>query len=608
MDDMNKMNLRTRMKNLRFLFARSWRLSKSYFLLCLVKNLFSGLLPLINVFGAGIIVDALLAGKSRREVTGVIALYLSANLTVAVIRHVLTLLDNLAMRRITNIAQYEYMNDVVCVNYHYVQDGSMMNLKRKSMRAHPAFFPAALGNFFNYLVQFSGILFIFSVLSPWFVLIILAISAVLIRMSLLSQKQEFDFDNGKVEDDRRLEYLYSVMTEYKYAKEIRINNAKRFIREKYVAIFGRQISMLKSLYRRKLGIQGLSNLLTIVQTAVMYVYFTYQVSTGQVDLAEYTVLLSSATLFTSVLLSFFKTIGEIGNNCKSIGFYREYLDTVEKNSGIYRSNSLPEPVLDFSNEKIRFENVSFAYPNTSQYVLRNINIEITHGEKIGIVGLNGSGKTTLIKLLCRIYDPAKGRITLNGVDIRQIPYHTYCRHIGIILQDFALFAYSVKENILFDQAAEGENDIFKEKLTSSIEKSGLAEKIANLPKGLDTSVYKKLDNEGVEFSGGEGQKLAMARAIYKAADLLVLDEPTSALDPIAEYELFSRLNDISEGRTTLFISHRLSSTRICDKIYVIADSRVAERGSHEELMAQDGIYANLFNMQAQYYEKQEIRV
>ena len=600
----NKMKFRTKMQNLQFLFVRAWRLSKSYFLLCLVKNLFSGLMPLINVFGVGIIVDALLAGKSQGEVVGVIALYLSVNLSVAVIRHVLTLLDNIAMRRITNIAQYEYMNDCICVNYHYVQDGSMANLKRKSMRAHPAFFPATLGNFFNYLVQFAGVLFIFSVLSPWFVLIILAISAVLVWMSLLSQKQEFDFDNGKVEDDRRLEYLYSVMTEYKYAKEIRINNANRFIREKYIAIFGRQIGMLKSLYRRKLGIQGLSSLLTILQTAVMYVYFTYQVSTGQVDIAEYTVLLSSTTLFTSIFLSFFKTAGAIDNDCKSIGFYREYLDTVEKNSEIYRSNSLPEPELDFSDEKICFENVSFAYPNMSQYVLRNINIEITHGEKIGIVGLNGSGKTTLIKLLCRIYDPSEGRITLNGVDIRQIPYHTYCRHIGIVLQDFALFAYSVKENIVFGQAAEGEKGVSEEKLRDSIEKSGLAEKIGKLPKGLDTSVYKKLDNEGIEFSGGEGQKLAMARAIYKAADLLVLDEPTSALDPIAEYELFSRLGDISEGRTTLFISHRLSSIRMCDRIYVIADSRVAECGSHESLMAQDGIYAELFNMQAQYYERQ----
>ena len=462
---------------------------------------------------------------------------------------------------------------------------------------HPAFFISTWGNFFNYLIQFSGILFVFSVLSPWFVVIILAISAFLIRMSLLSQKQEFDFNNGKVEDDRKLEYLYSVMTEYKYAKEIRINNANRFIREKYASVFDGQISRLKALYRKKLGVQSLSNLLTVAQTAVMYMYFTYQVSVRQVSIAEYTILLSSTTLFTSVLLSFFKTAGAVNNNCKSIEFYRQYLDTVQKNSEIYKSNELPEPELNFSEEEICFENVSFAYPNTSQYILRNVNIEITHGEKIGIVGLNGSGKTTLIKLLCRIYDPTEGRITLNGVDIRQIPYRAYCRHIGIVLQDFALFAYSVRENIVFDQEAD------EEKLKSCIEKSGLSEKIEKLPKGMETSVYKKLDREGVELSGGEGQKLAMARAIFKDADMLLLDEPTSALDPMAEYEFFSRLSAISEGRTTLFVSHRLSSTRLCDKIYVIADGRIAECGSHESLMAQGGFYAELFRMQAQYYEK-----
>lgn len=584
------------MKNLKFLFVRAWRLSKGYFLLCLVKNLFSGLLPLIHVFGVGIIVDALLEGRTKEEVFGVIILYLSVNLGAALIRHVLSLLDNIAMRKITNIVQYEYMNDCVCVDYHYVQDGSMANLKRKSMNAHPAFFISTWGNFFNYFVQLAGVLFIFSVLSPWFVVLILAISVLLIRMSLLTQKQEFEFDNGKVEDDRKLEYLYSVMTEYKFAKEIRINNAGQFIREKYSSIFAVQLDKLTALYRKKFGIQSLSNLLTILQTALMYIYFTWQVSMGRVSIAQYTVLLSSTTLFTSVLLSFFKTLGAINNNCKSIEFYRQYLDMVQKNSEIYRSNTLPEPEMDFTNEKIRFENVSFAYPNTSEYILKNVNLEIGHGEKIGIVGLNGSGKTTLIKLLCRIYDPTEGRITLNGMDIRQIPYRAYCKHIGIVLQDFALFAYSVRENILFDQR---END---GKLWDCIQKSGLKEKISKLPQGLETSVYKKLDNQGIEFSGGEGQKLAMARAIFKDADVLLLDEPTSALDPLAEYELFSRLDSISEGRTTLFVSHRLASTRMCDKIYVLSHSRIAECGSHEELMALDGVYANLFKMQAKHYE------
>lgn len=591
-----------KLKNLKFLFARAWALSKGYFLLCLAKSLFSGLLPLVNVLGVGIVTDALLEGRLQKQVVGVIALFLSVNLAVAVAGHIFTLLDNFAMRKITDKVQYEYMNDCVCVDYHYVQDGTMMNLKAKSMMAHPAFFISTWGVFFNYLVQAAGILFIFSALSPWFVLILVIISAGLIGMTFYTQKQDFEFNNGRVEDDRRLEYLYSVMTEYRYAKEIRINNANRFIRDKYAAVFCGQTKKLKDLYRRKNVVQSVGNLLTVVQTAVMYVYFTWQVSVRQVSIAEYTVLLSSATLFTSVLLGFFKAVGTINNNCKSIEFYREYLDMVQKNSVIYRSNDLSEPELDFSGEKIRFENVSFAYPNTTQYVLRNVDLEISHGEKIGIAGLNGAGKTTLIKLLCRIYDPSEGRITLNGVDIRRIPYRVYRAHIGIVLQDFTLFSYSVRENIMFDSASRETACRDEERMWDSIEKSGLTEKIKKLPKGADTYVYKNLDREGVEFSGGEGQKLAMARAIFKKADLLLLDEPTSALDPMAEYEFFSRLNDISEGRTSLFISHRLSSTRLCDKIYVIADSRIAESGTHESLMARGGIYAKMFRMQAQYYE------
>jgi ABC-type multidrug transport system fused ATPase/permease subunit len=195
----------------------------------------------------------------------------------------------------------------------------------------------------------------------------------------------------------------------------------------------------------------------------------------------------------------------------------------------------------------------------------------------------------------RLYDPTEGRITINGVDIKSIPYRQYIKHIGIVLQDFMLFAYSVKENVVLDGKYDGL------KFMSSIEKSGLKEKIDSLPNGIDTSVYKTLDDNGVEFSGGEGQKLALARAIYKDAETLILDEPTSALDPIAEYELFSKLNDISENKAALFISHRLSSTKFCDKIIVLSDGRIAECGSHNDLMKQNGFYAGLFNAQAQYY-------
>lgn len=475
-----------------------------------------------------------------------------------------------------------------------------MNLKEKSILSNPSFFLPTWGECFGYIVQFSGVLYIFSRLSPLFILVILITSALLIYLTLVTQKNDFDFNNDKTENDRKLDYLYAVMTEYKYAKEIRINNACQFIKDKYRKIFGEQVKKLKILYRKKFGINLLSTLLTIVQTAAMYLFFSYQVSSKQISIAKYTVLLASTTLFTSILLSFFKTIGNINNDCKSVRFYREYAETLKKHSTIHDSNRIPEKTIDFGNTTIRFENVSFIYPSTAKYVLRNLNLEIKQGQRLGIVGLNGSGKTTLIKLLTRIYDPTEGRITINGIDIREIPYRQYVSHIGIVLQDYSLFAYSVKENIVFDKPFE------KEKFEESIHKSGLGDKIKTLSKGIDSSVYRELDDNGIEFSGGEGQKLALARAIYKNAGLLILDEPTSALDPVAEYELFSKLNDIAKDKTTVFISHRLSSTRFCDRIIVLKDGNISEWGSHAELMRQDGFYAHLYRAQAKYYAETEV--
>ena len=213
--------------------------------------------------------------------------------------------------------------------------------------------------------------------------------------------------------------------------------------------------------------------------------------------------------------------------------------------------------------------------------------------------MNGSGKTTLVKLLCRLYEPTEGYITLNGMDIRNIPITQYTEYLGIVLQDFMLFAYSVKENIVFDKSFD------EKKLEQSIEKSGLKAKISSLNCGASTSISKILDENGIDFSGGEGQKLALARALYKDASFLILDEPTSALDPIAEYELFKNFSDIAEGKTTFFISHRLSSTRFCDRIFVLDDGMICESGDHDELLQKKGVYAELYESQAKYYRKEK---
>lgn len=245
---------------------------------------------------------------------------------------------------------------------------------------------------------------------------------------------------------------------------------------------------------------------------------------------------------------------------------------------------------------IEFRNVSFKYPRTENYVLRNVNLKFKVGEKLAVVGMNGSGKTTFIKLLCRLYDPTEGEILLNNVDIRKYDYKEYMSIFSVVFQDFKLFSFGLGQNV----AASFDYD--EELAKKCLEKAGFYNCLQRMKKGLETSIYKDLDEEGVEISGGEAQKIALARALYKNAPLIILDEPTAALDPIAEYEVYSKFNEIIQNKTAIYISHRLSSCRFCDVIAVFDDGQIVQRGAHNKLLQDThGKYYELWKAQAQYY-------
>lgn len=562
-----------------------------------ITNILQAILSFGNIIGIGLIVDALISKQNSSQIFTLILIFISVNLVISVIKELLMLAMNYMGRKATNTAQYMYAQDSVDVNYHYAQDGTILDLKKKSMVALPAFYIDHLGDIIRYIVQFFSVITIVSYFSPLFLLILSLTSAVSVYFIFQTKKDDLAFQNEKVKDDRKLDYLYLVMTEYGYAKEVRINRAEDYAMNKYDGIMREQFKRLKTLLGRRMKINIGSTVIAVVQTALMYLYFSYMAFSDRISISEYTVLLGSTALFVSLILGFFEKIALFGRTLNVLDYYFEYRDTITAGSDIHASNAMPYKKLDFLHPVIRFENVSFTYPNTEKTVLENINLELRPSERIGLVGLNGSGKTTLVKLLTRLYDPTEGRITLNGIDIREIPYEQYAFKIGIVLQDYYLFAYSVKENIVLAAPYD------EEKLSSCLEKSGSDEKIDKLPNGINTPITKTLDNDGIEFSGGEGQKLALARAIYKDTPILILDEPSSALDPIAEYELFSQLDELSENKLALFISHRLSSTKFCDRIVVLSDGKIVETGCHDDLMHKKGEYYDLFNSQAKYYKE-----
>lgn len=579
------------------LLRYAWRNHKSLAFVITFESIFSAALPLINIGGIGMIIDAITNGLNQRSIIKTILLFTFLNLGISLVKYIFTYLHSILARKASDKIQYDYMRDGITVNYHWAQDGSVLDMKNKSMGANPVFVFSHIGNFISYIVKFAGILYIFSLLSPLFILIIAAVSAISVIITFKIRRMDFEFENERTEDLRKLNYLYSLMTEYEYAKEIRINNLKSLIIHKNNKINVVQLEKLKAFIKQKFRFSSLSSVIAVVQSAIMYFYFSYCVYKGSVTIAEYSVLLGAVSLLTSILIGFFDNIAVIDRMTARMDIFLEYKKWVHNNSNIFSTNELPKIAIDEKHAEISFNNVSFSYPNTDVPILRNLNFILKDGQKIGIVGLNGSGKTTLVKLLLRLYTPTEGKILLNGIDINTIPLEQYLKQVGVVLQDFYIFAYSIRENIAFD------NNISRDKIKDAIAKSGFNEKINSLKDGIDTVLYKELDENGVELSGGEGQKLALARALCKDTKILILDEPTSTLDPIAEYQMFSSLRDISKGKTTVFISHRLSSTKFCDRIFVIQDGAIAEQGSYYELITKGGIYANMFESQAKFYRE-----
>ena len=293
-------------------------------------------------------------------------------------------------------------------------------------------------------------------------------------------------------------------------------------------------------------------------------------------------------------ISLLKTLIELRSNAPYLKTTFEFLDLPHE---MYQGSLTTEKRSD-RQYQVEFRDVSFKYPGSDQWALRHVNMKFEVGRRLAVVGQNGSGKTTFIKLLCRLYDPTEGQILLNGIDIRKYNYQDYLAIFSVVFQDFQLLAFPLGQNVA---AAKDYDPVRAE---DCLRKAGFGDRLDSLPDGLETCLYREFDQKGVEISGGEAQKIAIARALYPDAPFIILDEPTAALDPIAEAEIYSKFDEIAGDKTAIYISHRLSSCRFCDDILVFDQGRVIQQGSHEELVADEsGKYHALWHAQAQYYTK-----
>lgn len=387
-----------------------------------------------------------------------------------------------------------------------------------------------------------------------------------------------------------IQYYFEYVQAGKAGKDIRIYNQKPAIMDIMNYWMGATPWHEFFNFEGKLG--GITAAANAFIGGCVYLLIGLRALAGMYGIGSVVQYVGAVTSLVDNLTAFINVCGGLMTNSQYLALFYKYLDLPNEK---YKGSLTTEKRSDNEYE-IEFHNVSFKYPGTDSYALKNLSLKFQVGQRLAVVGMNGSGKTTMIKLLCRLYDPTEGEITLNGINIKKYDYTEYMNIFSVVFQDFKLFSYTLGQNV----AASTRIDAAKAE--GCLKKAGFTERLEDMPKGLNTYLYKDFADDGVEISGGEAQKIALARALYKDAPFIVLDEPTAALDPIAEFEIYSKFNEIVENKTAIYISHRLSSCRFCDDIAVFHEGRLVQRGSHEQLLADtEGKYFELWNAQAQYY-------
>ena len=388
-------------------------------------------------------------------------------------------------------------------------------------------------------------------------------------------------------------YIREKAESVELAKDIRIFGLQNWLNDLLGKVHDAYLDFRLKAERKRLLADMTEAVLTMARNGIAYVYLIDMALKEGLGVPEFLLFFTAVTTFTTWVMGILQQAAKLHEQSLDISQVREFLEYPEPFK-FEEGEALPAA----DSFELKLENVSFRYPGGAEDTIRNLNLTVHPGEKLAIVGLNGAGKTTLVKLLCGLFDPTEGRVLLNGKDIRKFNRWEYYGLFSAVFQEFSILDVTVAENI-----AQTNQDIDYDRVRDCIEKAGLTKTIAKLPDGLDTHIGREVYLDGVLFSGGQTQRLMLARALYKDGPILMLDEPTAALDPIAENDIYMKYNDMTAGKTSIFISHRLASTRFCDRIIFVADGRVAEEGSHESLLAMDGAYAKLFEVQSRYYRE-----
>lgn len=568
-----------------------------------VLTLAGALLPATQAWVGKLIVDGVVAsiqGAQDPDQVRTVFYYLVLELILfllgTALNHSRRLIQQLIQLQLANKIRAEIIRKALTLDLAFFEHPDYYD-RLQNARREGSYKPVELINDTFQIVQNTITLISFAALmlrfSPWLVVILLATSIPAFIAETRFSEQGFRLLTRRAPETRQINYLARLLTEDSAAKEIKLFHLGDRLLQRYTTLFAKFFEEDKSLAVRRAAVGFSLGLIATMGFYGSYAWIVWRTVQGIISLGDMTLYLTIFRQGQSTFQSILAAVGNIYENNLFMANYFEFLDIEPRMRVAAPPKKLPAELA----HGIEFRGVGFRYPDSDEWVLRNVDLRIRAGEKIALVGHNGAGKTTLIKLLSRLYDPVEGAILLDGIDVRDIDPIELRQKIGVIFQDFVRYHLPARENIGFGQIEAADE---MEKIVESARKSGAHKMIEDLPEGYETMLGRWFHG-GHELSLGQWQRIALARAFMRDAEILVLDEPTASLDAQTEYEIFRHFQELTDGKMAILISHRFSTVRMADRIVVIENGRIAEMGSHEELLRQEGTYARLFSLQAEGY-------
>ncbi|MGZ9585480.1 ABC transporter ATP-binding protein [Paenibacillus marinisediminis] len=587
-------------QNSAYMISEAWRVRKSVLYLCFSLVILAVATSLAELFIAPVILRKVEEAVSLQELMITIVVFAAVLLVLASLKAYASTNSLFGRVEVRLNIVHKIHNKVSTTSFPNTEDTAVLKKLEKSnvaVSSNQQATEAIWNTLTDLLKNIIGFIIYLILLSSLDIVLLLVVLITTVVGYVVNRRiNEWGYRHREEESEysKKMTYVWRKAEEPALAKDIRIFGMRSWLEDVYSGTLRLYEAFITRREKVYIWANVIDVILSLLRNGIAYFYLIAMTINAGLPASQFLLYFTAVGGFTAWITGILNGFSTLHTQSLDISTVREYLETPEP----FRfSDGMPLSREANRSYEIKLRNVSFRYPSAEQDTIHNLNLTIQAGEKLAIVGLNGAGKTTLVKLICGFYDPTEGEVLLNGVNIRDYNRFDYYNLFSAVFQQFSLLEVTLAENV-----AQSDDDINWSRVEECINKAGLAAKVDSLPDRYNTHIGRQVFEDGIEFSGGEMQRLMLARALYKAAPIIVLDEPTAALDPIAENDIYLKYNEMTAGCTSVYISHRLASTRFCDRIIFLAEGNIAEEGTHDALMEQGGMYEELFEVQSKYYK------